>query len=307
MAPSNSYTTSDLVTNVLLVSHMPTGNNTFTTSNIINLADRELQTSIISQILSSRGGYYLSYQDYASADDGLYAIPSDCIAGALENVEVIQDTGIIPVSLIEESEQFSTTSPTSTSYGFFLRGNYVQILPIPSVGLARLWYLKRPSRLISTTLAAQVTAINGAVISVSSLPSSFLVGSTIDILGDQPPFHIIGTNIISNITGTDVTLSSAVTGLSISDWLAPSKQTPIPQIPVEFRPLLEQRVVVKIYELQGMVEKMAMAQKKLQEMEKDTLSLISPRVKAKTKVITTSAGGFLSGGRGRWNIFPAGR
>lgn len=303
----NTYTTTDLINNIKLIGHVPTGNNTFTTSNLVTLADRELKTPIMKQILSTRGGYYLSYQDFTAAADGLYVIPGDAIAGALDNVELVQDTTIIPVNLIEESEQFSTISPTSTSYGFFMRGNYVQILPTPSIGVARLWFSKRPSQLIPTSQACQITNVVGAVISVASIPSTIVTGSAVDLCGDQPPFNVLGSASITGISGTDITLDAVITGVAVGDWLALSKQTPIPQIPVEFRPLLEQRVVVKIYELQGYLEKMKAAQEKLTELETATFSLITPRVKSQTKIISPINGGFLSGNRNRMTNFPAGK
>lgn len=303
----NTYTTSDLVNNILLVGHVPIGNSTFTAPTLINLANRELQTGIMKQILSTRGGYYLTYEDYEAAQDGLYVIPSDAIAGALANVELVQEPTIIPVNLIEESEQFSTNSPTSTSYGFFMRGNFVQILPTPSIGVARLWYLKRPSTLIPTSQAAQITSVNGAVLTVSSAPSTLAVGVTVDVCGDQPPFNILGTGEITDITGVDITLDGIIVDVSPGDWIALEKQTPVPQIPVEFRPLLEQRVVVKIYELQGYLDKMKAAQAKLDELEKDTMNLITPRVKSQSKIINPVNGGFLSGSSNRMTNFPAGR
>jgi hypothetical protein len=304
---ANSYTTADLVNNIKLIGHVPTGNNTFTESNLITLANRELQTALMKQILSTRGGYYLTYQDYAAAQDGLYVIPGGAIAGALANVELIQEPTIIPVNLIEESEQFSTLSPTSTSYGFFMRGNYVQILPTPSIGICRLWYFRRPSQLIPTSQACQVTAVNGAVISVASIPTTIVTGNSVEVQGDQPPFNILGARTITNITGTDITLDTAVDNVAIGDWIALSDQTPIPQIPVEFRPLLEQRVVSMIYFLQGYMDKMAASQKKLEELEGDTFSLITPRVKSQTKIISPVNGGFLAGNGPRMNNFPAGR
>lgn len=302
----NTYTTEDLITNIKMIGHVPTGNNTFTDQNLVTLADRELQTPIMKQILSTRGGYYLTYEDFDANSDGLFEIPGDCIAGALVNVELIQEPTIIPVNLIEESEQLSTNSPTSTSYGFFMKGNYVQILPTPPIGDARLWFYKRPSQLVLTSKAAQVTAVAGAVISVSSVPSNIVNGDDIDAVGDQPPFNILGERSISGISGTDITLSSAVTDLAIGDWLCLSKQTCIPQIPVEFRPLLEQRVVCKIYELQGYLQKLAAAKESLKELELATFNLITPRVKSQTKVISPVNGGFLSG-RNRATNFPAGR
>jgi hypothetical protein len=303
----NTYTTTDLLNKVKLKGHVPTGNATFTPANIITLANDELQTPIIKQILSTRGGYYLTYQDYDIISSGLYVIPGDAIAGALANVELVQEPTIIPVNILDESEQFSTNSPTSTSYGCFMRGNYIQILPTLNIGVARLWFFKRPSKLIPTSEAAQVTAINGAVLTVSSVPSTLAVGDDVDVLGDQPPFNILGEAAITDITGTDITLDGVISDVAQGDWIALHNQTPVPQIPVEFRPLLEQRVVSKIYELQGYLDKMAASDKKLKELEESTFNLITPRIKSQTKVINPINGGFLSGNSNRMTNFPAGR
>ena len=304
---ANSYTSDDLVNDILLLGHVPTGNNTFTSTQLLRLATLEMQLAVAKQINSTRGNYYLTYQDYSIVSNGLYMIPSGCVAGALYNVELVQDPTIIPVNPIEESEQYSTISPTSTSYGFFMKGNYVQILPIPNIGVARLWYIKRMSDLVLKASCGNITAINSNVISVSSLPSTFLVGTALDAVGDQPPFNILGSPTITAINGTDVTVDSAPTGLSVGDWLCLQNQTCVPQIPVEFRLLLAQRVVCKIYELQGYLEKLAAAEKKLSAYEKDTFALITPRVSTKTKIINPVNGGFLSGNPNKMTNFPAAR
>jgi hypothetical protein len=300
----NTYTTTDLVTNMKLVGHVPTGNNTFTTTNLIILADRELQTPIMKQILSTRGGYYTTYSDYVPTVDGLYPIPVDSIMGALDHIEIVNGTSVIPVSPIDKNEQFSTVSPTSTSYGSYMRGNFVQILPFPDTGVVRLWYSKRPSKLVAPSACAQITAIAANVITVSSLPSTLSIGKLIDAIGDQPPFNILGSVTITAINGTDITVSAAIQDLAIGDWLCLNKQTCVPQIPVEFRPLLEQRVVCKIYELQGYLDKLTKAQQSLKELEDATFGLITPRVKSQTKVILPVNGGFLGGSR-RTTNFPA--
>lgn len=299
----NSYTTSDLVTNIQLVGHIPLGNNTLTASNAITLADREIQTPLMKQILSTRGGYYKTYSDTALNATGLFPIPVDSIMGVLDHIELVVGTSLIPVNIIEASEQFSTEAPTSTSYGAYLKGNFVQILPVPTGGVVRMWYSQRPSKLVAISACAQVTAIASNVITVASLPSTLIAGRTIDALGDQPPFNILGSRLISSIAGTDITLDSDVTDLAVGDWIALNKQTCIPQIPVEFRPLLEQRVVCQYYESQGYLDKLGAAQKKLKELEDATFSLITPRVKSQTKIIAPANGGFLSGNR-RISNFP---
>lgn len=304
----NTYTTSDLIDDVLLLGHVPLGNNTFTPAKILRLAELELQTPIAKQILSTRGGYYLTYLDYEINPQGLYSIPANAVAGALANVELVQQTTVIQVNQIEESEQFATDSPTATSYGFFMRGNFVKILPTPNIGVARLWFFRRTSKLIGTSAASQVQAIAGNIITVGSIPSTFSVGALLDALGDQPPFNILAEDLeITDITGTDITFAEPIVDLEVGDWLALHDQTPVPQIPVEFRVLLAQRVVCKVYELQGYLEKLAAAKKILGDYEEATFTLITPRVKSQTKIINPINGGFLSGNANRITNFPAGR
>jgi hypothetical protein len=298
----NSYTTTDLINNVKLVGHLPVGQNTLTSAEVITLADRELQTPIMKQILSTRGGYYKTHVDVTPNATGLYPIPVDAIAGVIESIKIVNGNSMIPVDIIDQNEQLSTESPTSTSYGAYLEGNFVQILPFPESGVVRFWFLKRPSKLVPISSCAQVTAIALNVVTVASLPSTLISGSTVDALGDQPPFNILDTKTITSIAGTDITLDSVVTGLAVGDWIALNKQTCIPQVPVEFRPLLEQRVVCQFYESQGYLDKLTKAQQKLKELEDATFSLITPRVKSQTKIIAPVNGGFLSGNRRTTNF-----
>jgi hypothetical protein len=308
---ANTYTTTDLISDVLLLSHVPLGNNTFTSTQILQLANLECMLPVIRLILSTRGGYYMTYEDLELNEDGLYIIPADCVAGTLANVEIVSDTVIIPVNQLDESEQFSTTSPTSTSYGYFMRGNYVQILPTPNTtGVVRLWFFKRVSKMILTSQASQIVSINGSfdVFTVGSIPSTIVEGSFVDLCGDQPPFNTPGDDIeIDSIAGTDITLAEPVESAEVGDWIALHNQTPIPQIPVEFRLLLAQQIVCKIYELQGYLEKLKAAENKLKEYREDTLSLLTPRVKSQTKIISATNGGFLAGNPNKMVNFPASR
>lgn len=305
MAVTNDYSTTALVSNVLEIGHVPLSNSTFTAPKIINLASRELQTALIKQILSVRQGYYLTYVDYETNATGLYPIPVDSIAAAVENIELVQEPSIIQVNIVEESEQFATNAATSTSYGFFIRGNSIQILPFPSGGVVRVWYSRRPSVLVPTLNAGLITNIAGSVYTLAAAPDTFLVGQPIDGVQSQPTFEMYGTQVITNVSGVDITLDAEIEGLVPGDYLAIHNQTPIPQIPVEFRPLLEQRTVVKIYEIQGYMDKMKAAQEKLEELEVDLFSLISPRVKSQSKVINPQNGGFL-GGANRYGRYPTG-
>ena len=162
--------------------------------------------------------------------------------------------------------------------------------------------------MVITSAAAQITAINSNVYTVSSFPSTMLVGTSCDFCGDQPPFNLLAeAQAITNISGTDLTFTAAITGVAVGDWIALNGQTPVPQIPVEYRLLLAQRVVCKIYELQGYLQKLQAAQMKLKEYEDATITLITPRIKSQTKIINPINGGFLAGNQNKLTNFPAGK
>lgn len=275
-----------------LVAHIPLSNSTFTASEIIRLADREMSTALVGQILSVREGYYLTYADFDLTDDGKYNIPSQAIGGALDSVQIVLEPSILPVNRLEHAEQFSTIAPSTTTYGYFISGNVVNILPVPTIGVVRMWYLRRPNALVATSAAGAITAISGNDVTVSSLPTTFAVDSQVNLCQDQPTFDVLTETTITNISGTTVTLDAISDRLAIGDWLCLADQTPVPQVPVEFRPLLEQRVVVKIYELQGYLDKKQSAKQELERMEQDTFKLISPRVQTQTKIINPQNGGF---------------
>lgn len=305
MAVTNDYSTTALVSNVKLIGHIPLSNSTFTAPEIINLANRELETALMQQILSVRQGYYKTYVDYDTNDTGLYPIPDDAIAAAVENIELIQEPSIIQVNVVEESEQFATNAATSTSYGFFIVANDIQILPFPTGCKVRIWYSRRPSVLVPTLQAGLISNIAGPVITLAASPSTFLVGQPVDGVESQPTFEFYGMRTITNVSGTDITLDAEITDLVVGDYLTIHNQTPIPQIPVEFRPLLEQRVVVKIYELQNYLDKMKAAKEVQDGIERALFSLISPRVKSQSKIVNPQNGGFL-GGANRFGRYPTG-
>lgn len=296
---ANVYTTDQLVDDILLLSHMPGANITFNSPQILRLATFEMQTPLMARINATRGKYYVTYADQTIAANGLYLIPGDAVAATLVNIELVQGTCITPVNIIEESEQFSTQSPTSTSYGAFFKGNYIQILPTPNIGVARFWYTKRLSDLVATSAASRITFINanGTDYTVSSVPSTMTIGTSIDGTGDQPPFNYFGTQLITNINSNIISLTSTITNLGVGDWISLQGQTPVPQIPVEFRLILAQRTVVKMYELQGNLPKMEAAGKTLAAYEKDITNLMTPRVQSQSKVIMAVNGGFLGSNR----------
>lgn len=307
MSSPNTYTTSDLISLIKLLGHVPQGNATFTPANLLTLSDLELRTSLARQLKEADEGYWQTFVEYAQNDTGEYRIPSAAIASGAYSIQIRNGQAIWPVSRQEVAEMTTTTFPSVGNFAAFVRGNTLIMLPVQFAGTLRITFERRPSKLVPVTSCAQVAAINGQVITVGSLPSGWIIGNTVDLQASQPQFDVLSTCEITDISGLDVTLDGDVSTLSLNDYLCLEEQTCIPQIPVEFQQLLAQRVVCKIYELQGYFDKLAAAEKKLKEMGDDLTALITPRVQSSLKVINPSWGGRKPGNS--WARFnpPAGR
>lgn len=313
--PSGVYTTdatpSGLVASVTRTAHIPLSQNTFQNTDICAMADEELKTSLLSQILAVREGYFLGQVDLTATSTGVYQIPSRAIGGRVHAVSWVVGTLVFPLARIEPADLTNTLNPPTNSYAFYLQGNSIVTLPIITSGVLRVWCYIRPSLLNSSTSGncAQVTAIGPTTVTVSTAAANIATNTVVDFTQDQPPFGLLAFDkTCTNATGTTYTFASGdiPSTLAVGDWVCVAGYSPIPQIPEVFHPLLAQRVVVKVLEAQGSLQKLDKAQAKLLEMEKAVGLIINPRDEGNPKVITPNRSLVRRGPgrRGTWYIAP---
>lgn len=309
MASRPSYTVdaspNGFIEQVKLLAHVPLAQVTYTPEQLLSIGDSELRTAILRQILQVREGYYLTYLDYPVNDLGIFPVPSRAIAGRIHTVQMVVGTLVYPLARIEPMVLLNTESPPTNTYAFWFEGNNIVTLPKLNSGVCRIYFYCRPSNLTSQVNCAQVQSIAGLDVTVASLPSGYSIDSLCDFTQDQPPFGILMVdNPILNVSSLTLTFAVLPPQLAVGDWVSLAGTSCIPQMPLEFQPLLNQRVSVKVLEGQGYLPKMAAAQKKLMEMEADIESIISPRDEGNPKVITPSRG-LLNAGpgiRGGWFV-----
>jgi hypothetical protein len=302
----NTYTTTDLVSLIQLMGNVPISNTTFSNTSLLSLADIEIQTAIMKQLKATDEGYFQTNIEYTMNASGFYPIPSDSTASTVYALQIRNGQAIWPLTRQEVQEMTTTTFPSTGNWSYQMQSNTFQVLPNTFSGVLRVVYERRPSNLVAVTSCAQVSSIVGQVITVGSLPSAWVVGTVLDLQMAQPHFDVLSTVTITAINGVNVTVSGDVSDLSVGDFLCYQGQTCVPQIPVEFRPLLAQRVVCKIYERQGYLDKLKAAKTVLKEMEDALTAIVTPRNESSPKVIAPSWGGRKPGNSwGRFNP-PAG-
>jgi hypothetical protein len=299
-----TYTTSDLVTAVLGLAHIPEAQTTFQATDILRLADSAMRTLVSPKIVSVREGYWTTYQDYSistSSDPIDVVIPALALGGAIVEVKLLVNNVYLPVDRLEISELTSTQFTPRPNYGYWIEDNVLKFLGNGGVtGTLRVWYNRMPSQLVQTSACGEITGISSNDVTVSGLPSTFMVGTELDIASAQPGFNVLlKDSAPTGINNSVITFTSVPSRVAVGDWVCLSGQSCVVQCPIEWVSVLEQAAVCKIYEAQGYLQKLAAAKASLKEMTDQVLTLIGPRQIQKTKFM--QAGGPVLGvNRRKW-------
>lgn len=298
------YTNDELVNAITRAAHIPTAQVTFTDADLLAFSDEETQDGILPQILSVRENYYLTYIELPLNAEQRYDIPERAIAMALSDVKIRVDNTLQNVTRIEVSELMYTHQAPGPNWGWYIENNQLVLLGNPQAGVLRMYFYRWPNKNVLPTACAEVTDITGDDVTVASLPTTFSIATPLDFIKAQPGFDLLGldtTPIGINATTLTFAPGEVPARLAVGDWLALSGETPVAQIPREFRPLLVQRVVVRVYETQGYLDKKKVALDTLKEKEAALFKLINPRVAESPKRM--SAWNAFSGGQRRRGWF----
>lgn len=284
-----AYTTANLVTSIKRKSFAPTGQRTFQTSDLLQLADEQMLAEIVPHIMSLREEYLVTPLDYTiTADKNAYRIPDRAVGAMVREIWIVDGTSINSFLPRLEPERINS-SQTGTPEGFYLQNNEIILWPTPNTTAKtlRVFFYLHPAEHVETTDAAKISSINTStnVITVASIPNSWSTGDEVDLIrgtGVQEALAIDQTT--SSISGTDITLSSLPSELKAGDYVALAGYTPLPQIPKIYRPILAQAVAAEI--LEDMNQPGASkARDKLNALKEYATKMLTPRVHGADRVI----------------------
>jgi len=290
-----AYTTTDFIADVKLRAFLPTSQATFGSTDILLLADAEMQTAVIPLVQSVRSDYWVTYADSViTVAVANYDIPVRAIGMALRDVQYVESGGLIrslPQIMIDDIKTTIQGEPEA----FYVRQNQVYLYPTPSstTGTLRLYYQLRPGQLVLTTATGLISSISTVAntATVSSIPSTWSSAFTYDLIrqdGASEPLAL--DQAVSTVAGTTLTFTATMpTSLRVSDYVALAGQSPIPQIPAELRPVLAQATAVRMMESM-MLPGVDFARNTLNKEIETATKLLSPRVSGEVKKIRASHG-----------------
>jgi len=300
------YSTTELLADVKRKSFVPISQITFTDDDLLNMADEEIQTGIVPFIMSVREEYLVDYFEYiVDANVRTYDIPTRAIGAKLRDVTVLINPSnnqqpnerSLPQINAEDAVFNNNFNNFLSLQSFFIRDNQVVLSPSAnSFGgqTLRLYYFKRPNKLIPTSSCSQITSITTNTAIVNLIPSRFGSGTTFNITADivkaSPPFKLLTMDIALSVDTTTNTVTFPTNlssyNISVGDYICLVGESPIPMLPVEVQSLLAQRVAVKLLASMGDEKNFQIATNRLLEMEHNVKDLISNRVEgANRKVV----------------------
>lgn len=296
------YTTTALLASVKRRGQLPTSDDSLSDADVLALASDELHNYIVPLLMSVREEFFAADADTeAVSGTAAYAIPERAIGMKLRYVRFSTDGSTYP-DLVriepEDVDQYSSSSGAPAAY--YLRGNDVVLVPAPSAGTLRLGYFRRPNRLVLPAACAKLDRAHtdATQIMTYDAPATFVTGVELDFISGTPGFDsLLDGVVITDDAGfpTSFDIASGVTAAT-GDYACLAGESPIPQIPVELRPLLEQRTVVAACDALGLTQKKDAAEKSADRLETKALTMITPRDEgANRKVINRHAPGWTRG------------
>lgn len=301
------FTTSELLADIKRKAFVPISQITFTDQDLLSMADEEIQTGIVPLLMTTREEYLVSFLEYyVDGTTRSFEIPTRAIGAKLREVTVLisqennQEDAPTERRLPEIDAADAVYNNNFNNFlslaSFYLRDNSVVLSPTANSFTGqtlRLYYFKRPSKLILTSSCSQITSISGNTAIVNLVPINFGSGGTlsltVDVTKAAPPFQLdtmdvdITIDTTSNIATFPADLSTY--DISVGDYICLTNETPVPTLPVEMQTLLAQRVAVKLLASLGDEKNFQIASDRLKEMQHNILGLLSNRVEGSNRKV----------------------
>jgi hypothetical protein len=289
---STYYTSELLIESVKSRINIPTNQNTYSDSRILEYADEEMSLVVVPAIMSLHEDYLLYSQDVPMVSgQSEYVIPYRAVGNKLYDLQYVDDSGnVMSMSRTTMADQpnWNGSYTVNRTYAYYLKNNRIVLLPNVdgyANGSIRFVYYIRPSSFVKSSAIGVITNIDTTTgeIAVANLPNTFSTNTRCDFYKVQSPHNILEIDLLpTSVNFSSKTLTfdpdDIPSELSVGDHVALAQQCAIPQIPSDLHVFLAQKTAERILEAQGDMEGLQAARQKSAEMEVRAGTLIDNRV-----------------------------
>lgn len=276
---------------------IPTGQTTFTDAEILAFATDEIRNEIIPLILGSMEEYLVVSTDTALVSGkSKYSIPPRAIGKKLRELQLVDVNGNVKnLSRIElENTPSYSGNITGEPTGFLLKGNNIILYPTPSQSSnsLRISYYRRPNSLVEVSQASYIAGIDtdtNTLVLSSVSNSSIVAGAKIDLISSQSGHDsLLDSEPVVSLSGTDLILGSLPEDLAVGDYLSLEGESCYLQIPEELVGLVVAKTALRIFEAQSDSAGINAVSARIQKIEQNINSVLSPRVDGEPRKIVSS-------------------
>ena len=295
-------TVAALLSEIERVSFAPSNQVTFSTPDILAIADEVIESQMQPKIILVREGYFVKIEAYTiTVDQARYELPDRAAAMGFREIKIIDsDNSNNSMDLIyADFSDIRTTNSGEPKY-FYLEENSVVLYPTPNAtrGTLQVWYPIRPNKLVEVSATGKISAINTVTktLTLESMPSTWVGTDKYDLIkgtgahelrnfSDAPALsYFYNTPSFFNLPTLEIAWNVLPTDLVIGDYVALAQETPLVQLPSIFIRVLARGVAA---EMIGDMNQPA-AKLLLERFDKgmeNALNLITPRVPGAPKYL----------------------
>lgn len=292
--------TADLVASIKRRSGMPTAQATYTTAELLAMADEEMMSFISPLVLSVREGYWLRNYDVTLVDGVLeYRIPPTALGNKARDVQLLDANGAV-----HNIPQLSPSDLEGMDWGFYLQGDRIHLVvdgattsQYETFTTLRVPYMLRPRHLVDSGTAANFATVStfsaaNKTITLTADPTTWATAATLyDITRCGSPFEVIGLENSATRSGAVLTFTDALPAdLAAGDIVTPANASIYPQLPIEMHALLAQKVACQVLRSKQWWDKLKAGEAELATMVQAATALLTPRVEGEIrKVVARSS------------------
>lgn len=272
---------------------LPNIENRFSNSTLLELANDEIQSTVLPWIFSLREDYLISSQEYdlTTITNGIIDFPQPSSGRTLKDIWVSEDgKAYRPLQRIGLDEAWRyNEEEVDIPHAFSLQGNNIYLHRKPSVntkGTLRLYYHTLPNTLVSINRGISIASLSGDdTIVTAQVPTFMTSGSTVDIIYNNPDYQVfLRGQTISSTTATTITLSGYSPTNTLSDaGFAPGLivclegETIETPLPIEVNQLLIQAVIIRVLESMNAAQQLSLALERFARLKTQLRDILTPR------------------------------
>lgn len=265
-------------------------------ANLLIVADREIQTSLVPMIMSVREQFFVMKKTVSVVTGTTRVrVPARTIAGRIRDVRIT--VGQTQRQLIRyESEDaprfFPVNGGGAMPAGYYVEGEWLVLLPQANLSATLdVYYFGRPGRLTVTTSDWDVISDlvpSGSYFQIQAATAALTIADgQCDIIRAKSGLSALVQNMeCTAISPGIANVSSTVAAyIEAGDYVCLADKTPVVPLPVELHGVLLARTAAAVLRQLGKYAEADAETKRADVLRGDALSMLAPRVTNQPKVV----------------------